>query len=179
MDRGYDNYATLENFLFGAVKSIKNADIDKYKYSGHGTGFVRQGTFSVANGFGRNVLISGVDMSYSMHVDNKKKDILILGEDPAQGLDDTILSAEKRYSINFAENNKKLCLSLHYNGANSYLFVNGTEIRKLTAKDSSVDNLKKTGLNGYVCDFSVDYDAFAVFDTFDVNKHLMKQNNIK
>ena len=132
--------------------------------------------FSEANGLDRNVLISGVDMSSFMHVDNKKK---ILGEDSTQGLNDITLTAEKNYSINFTENNKKLCLSLCCNEANSYLFVNGTEIYKFTAKDFSVDNLKKTGLNGYVYDFSVDYDAFAVYDILDINKHLLKKNNIK
>ena len=75
-------------------------------------------------------------MSSSVHVDNKKKDILILGEDPTQGLDGTTLTAEKKYSINFTENHKKFYLSLHYNGLNSYLFVNGTEIIKSKAKDS-------------------------------------------
>ena len=82
------------------------------------------------------------------------------------------------YSINFSKGAKKICLSLHYNGANSYLFVNGTEIIKFKAKDSkivasplclgniskdwSTDNLLRTGLSGYVYDFSVDYDAIAV-----------------
>ena len=98
------------------------------------------------------------------------------------------------YSINFTENDKKLCLSLHCNGANSYLFVNGTKIYKFKAKDSqivaiplclgniskdwSVDNMKKTGLNGYAYDFSADYDAVAVDDILDVHKYLMKKNNI-
>ena len=58
----------------------------------------------------------------------RKKDISILGEGPTQRLDDTRLTAEKKYSINFTEHNKKFCLRLHYNGANCYLFVNGTEI---------------------------------------------------
>ena len=103
-----------------------------------------------------------------------KKDILVLGIGPTQGLEHT-LTAEKMYSINFTVTKKKFCLSLHYNGANSYLFVNGTEIYKFKAKDSkivarplcsgniskdwSTDNMKKTGLNGYVYDFSVDYKA--------------------
>ena len=132
-------------------------------------------------------------MSSSVHVDNKKKYILILGEGPTQGLDGTTLTAEKKYSINFNENNKKFCLSLHYNGANSNLFVNGIEIIEFKAKDSeivatplclgniskdfSVDNIKKTGLNGYVHDFSVDYDAIAVDDILDTGKYLMKKNN--
>ena len=74
-DRGYDDYPTLENSFFGPVKLVKNADIDKYKYSGYDTGFDRRGTFSVGNGFGKNVIIFGADMISSVHVDNKKKDI--------------------------------------------------------------------------------------------------------
>ena len=66
-------------------------------------------------------------MSSSSHVDNKKKDILILGKVPAQELEHT-LTAGKMYSINFTVTKKKFCLSLHYNGTNSYLSVNGTEI---------------------------------------------------
>ena len=62
-------------------------------------------------------------MSYSAHIDDKKKDILVLGKGQTQGL-----TAEKMYSINFTVTKNKFCLSLHYNGANSYLFVNGTEI---------------------------------------------------
>ena len=72
-------------------------------------------------------------MSSSIHIDNKKKNILVLGRGPTQGLEST-LTAEKMYSINFTVT-KKICLSLHYNGANSYLFVNGTEICKFKAKN--------------------------------------------
>ena len=98
-------------------------------------------------------------MSSSAHIDNKKKNILVLGIGPTQGLEHT-LTAEKMYSINFTVTNKKFCLSLHYNGANSYLFVNGIEIYKFKAKDSkiiatplclgnisknwSIDNMKRT-----------------------------------
>ena len=66
-------------------------------------------------------------MKSSSHIDNKKKDILILGIGPTQGLEHA-LAAEKLYLINFTKENTKFCLSLHYNGANIYLFVNGTEI---------------------------------------------------
>ena len=76
-------------------------------------------------------------MSSSAHIDNKKKDILVLGKGPTQGLEHT-LTAEKMYSINFTVTNKKFCLNLHYNGANSYLFVDGTEIYKFKAKDSEI-----------------------------------------
>ena len=68
-------------------------------------------------------------------IDNKRKDILILGRRPTQGLEHA-LTAEKMYSINFTVTKKLFWLSLHYNGANSYLFVNSTEIYKFKAKDS-------------------------------------------
>ena len=114
--------------MFGAATLTKNADIDKYGYSGYGIVFDRKTTFSFPDdGFGQNVIIFGVDMSSSVHVDNKKKDILILGIGPTQGLEHT-LTGEKMYSINFTVTKKKFCLGLHYNGANSYLFVNGIEI---------------------------------------------------
>ena len=97
-------------------------------------------------------------------------------------------------SINFTKTNTKFCLSLDYNGSNSYLFVNGTEIHQFSkgskiiaapiclgniSRDFSVDNMKKTGLNGYVCDFSVDYDFIANDKILDIHKHLMKKNNTK
>ena len=76
-------------------------------------------------------------MSFSTHIDNKKKDILVLGKGPTQELENT-LTAEKMHSINLTEKNKKFCLKLHYNGTNSYLFVNGTEIYTFKAKDSEI-----------------------------------------
>ena len=98
-----------------------------------------KGTFSFPiGGFGKNVILFGVDMNSSVHVDNKKKDILILGEGPTQGSEDTTPTAEKKYSVNFTDYNKNFCLSLHYNEGNSYLFVNGTEIYKFKAKGSGI-----------------------------------------
>ena len=76
-------------------------------------------------------------MGFSAHIDNKKEDILILGKGPTRGLEHT-LTAEKIHSINFTVRKKKLCLSLHYNEANSYFFVNGTETYKFIAKDSEI-----------------------------------------
>ena len=73
----------------------KNADIDRYVYSGYGIEFDRRSNFSFpGGGFGQNVLIFGADMSSSAHIDNKKKDILVLGKGPTQGLEHT-LTAEK------------------------------------------------------------------------------------
>ena len=98
------------------------------------------------------------------------------------------------YSINLTNTNIQFCLNLPYNGANSYLFVNGTEFYKFKAKDSeivasplcleniskdwSTDNMKRTGFNRYVYDFSVDYDAASVNDIKDINVSLMKKNNM-
>ena len=115
-----------------------NEYIDQYKYSGYGSGFDRKESFSVGNRFGKNCIIFGADMSSYVHIDNKKKNILILGEGPTHGLDRTTLTLEKSCSISFTENNKKFCLSLQYDGANSYFFVNGTKIIKFKAKDSEI-----------------------------------------
>ena len=133
-------------------------------------------------------------MSSSVHVDNKKKNILILGKELIDGLDDTTLTAAKEYSTNFTEPRKEFCLSLCYNGINSYIFVNGVEIYKFKAKDSelkatplclrniskhfSVDNMKKTGFYGYVYDSSVDYVATAVDDILNIHNCLMKKHDI-
>ena len=129
-------------------------------------------------------------MSTSRHIDNKKKKILVLGRGPTQGLE-SILTSEKMYSINFTVTKKNISLSLHYNGGNIYLFANATEIIQFKAKDSkivasplclgniskdwSTDNMKKTGLTGYVYDFSVDYNAVTVDDIKDIHKYLMKK----
>ena len=85
-------------------------------------------------------------MSSSFHVDNKKKDMLILGKDPTQGLEHTP-TAEKMYSINFT----------------------------VTNKNSSVDNMKRTGFTGYVYDFSVDYDPIAAGNIKDIHKYLIEK----
>ena len=98
------------------------------------------------------------------------------------------------YSINFTKIDTKFCLSLHYNGDNSYLFVNGTEIIKFKAKDSEIkqyslclgyiskdwsnDNMKKIGLKCYIYDFSTDYRAVSVDNIKDIHKYLMKKNGI-
>ena len=84
-----------------------------YGYSGYGIGFDGKGSFSFSGGgYGQNVLIFEVDISFSAHTDSKKKNILVLGIGPTQGLEH-MLTAEKMYSINFTEKNKKFCLSLH------------------------------------------------------------------
>ena len=106
----------------------------------------------------------------------------------------TYFNCRKNVLNYFYSNKKKFCLSLHYNVANSYFLVNGTEIYKFKAKDSeivpsplclgnvskdwSADNMKKMGFTGYIYDFSADYDAIAVDDINDIHKYLMRKNNI-
>ena len=154
---------TLGNCLFGSTKLTKNADLDKYEYTGYGIGFGSCSECSFTDGgFGKNAIIFGADMSSSVHIDNKGTDILIFGEGPTQGFDDTILTAEAKYPINFIRSGKRFVLSLHYNGRNSFLFVNATKIYQFKAKtseikdytlclgniskDFTINNMKKTAL---------------------------------
>ena len=115
---------------------------------------------------GKNLVISGANISSSVYIDDKVKDILILGEGPTQGLNDTTLTAEAKYPIDFTQSGTRFVLSLHYNGSNSFLFVNGTKIYQFKAKDSeikdyalcldniskdfTINNMEKTGLKGVV-----------------------------
>ena len=89
---------TPGNSSFGSVKLVKRADIEKCKYFRYGIGLNTKGTFLFpTGGFSKNLIVFGVDMSSSVHVDNKKKDLLILDEVLIQVLDDTKLNTEKNY----------------------------------------------------------------------------------
>ena len=128
-------------------------------------------------------------MSSSVHVDNDGKDILILGEGPTQGLDGTTLTAKAKYPISFTQSGKRFVLSLHYNGSNSFLFVNAIKVYQFNAKNSkiidyalclgniskdfTINNLKKTGLKGVVKFFSVNFNSI---NTNDIHKYLMKKS---
>ena len=129
-------------------------------------------------------------MSSSAHANNKLRSILVLGKDFIQGIDNTTSYTEKMYSTSFTVANKKFCLSFYYNGDNSYLFTNGKKIINFKAKDCPISimyrflkdfspsNIHKTGLSGYVYDFSVDYWTIANDKILDIHKYLMKKNNI-
>ena len=118
-----NTHFTLNNCWFGSVKLTKKADLDKYKYSGYDIGFDSRSEFLFTDeSIGKNVTIFGADMSSSIHIDNKGKYILIFGEGPTQGLDDTTLTAEAIYPINFKQANKRLVLSLLSNRSNSFIF---------------------------------------------------------
>ena len=113
-------------------------------------------------------------MSSSVHVDNRGKDVLVLGVGPTEGLDDTTLTAEAKYPINVTQSGKRFVLSLHYNRSNSFLFVNATKVYQFKAKSSeikdyalhlsnipkdvTINNMRKTGLKGVVIFFSVDFN---------------------
>ena len=132
----------------------------------------------------------GVDRTNSKHA----KDVLVIIHGLIQEIDDTTIYAEKMYSSNFTVANKTFCLSLHYNGDDSYLFVNDKEVIKFKAKKQSVvgklslgnisadfnqADRKSTGLYGYIYDFSLDYNAITNDKIHDVHRYLMEKNNIK
>ena len=121
-----DSTFTVQNALFGSIQITKNADTSKYEYKGYGICFDEGDTFSKGNiTNGKNVLIFGVHESSLTHADNKGNNILVMGDGSVQGINDTTLYAEKIYSQNFTQPNKKFVLSLHYNHDDSYLFING------------------------------------------------------
>ena len=110
-----------------------DTDSDKNNYKGYGICFDERSQFGhtiTENGVAytsnsRNVLIFGVDMSFSAHATNRANHIYVMGDGLTQGINDTTLYVEKKYFRNFTETNVKFVLSLHYNIDDSYLFVNG------------------------------------------------------
>ena len=132
---------TIQNALVGAVNVTKNADISKNKYEGYGLCFDEGGTFSKGNiNTGRNVLIFGVHESSLTRASNKNNNIYVMGDLFVQGINDTTLYAEKVYSQNFTQPNKKFVLSLHYNGNKSYLIVNGKQELAFKAKNDQMQS---------------------------------------
>ena len=131
-------------------------------------------------------------MSSTVHVDNQRKVILILGIEPTQGLDDTKLTAEAKYPINFTKSNERFVLSLHYNGNNSFLFVHATKMYQFKAKDSeikkyslclgnvskdfTINNMKKkkNRIKGNCKFFSVDFRSTNTDEILDFYEYLMK-----
>ena len=130
---------TVQNALFGAMQITKDIDTSKYKYKGYGICFDEGGMFSKGNtNNGRNIIIFGVHENSLIHANNKANNIYIMGDLFVQGINDTTLYAEKVYSRNFTQPSTKFVLSLHYNGANSYLLVNGKQELKFKAKAESL-----------------------------------------
>ena len=199
-----DTSFTIQYALFGAVQITKNAtDNSKNNYKGHGICFDEGSQFGhtmteggrtrITNG--RNVLIFGADMSFSIHRTNRANHIYVMGDGLTQGIHDTTLYAEKKYFRNFTEPNVKFVLSLHYNGNDSYLFVNDRQELKFKAKNDQIISEKmclgnlsdpwttseseKTGLYGNIYDFVVDFKQIVgVKAIYDMHRYLMVKHNI-
>ena len=190
-----DKTFTIQNALFGAMEITRNTDTSKYKYKGYGICFDSGEAFSKGNiNNGKNVLIFGVDESSLVRANNKANNIYIMGNLFVQGI--CTLYAEKVYSQNFTQLSKKFVLSLHYNGNDSYLFVNGKQELKFKSKTTHLIKEKlclgnlsdqwltasepeKTGLYGNIYDFVVDYEAIVgVGPICDMHRYLMTQHNI-
>ena len=184
---------TVQNALFGGVKIAKNAtDTSKHKYEGYGICFDDGGTFSKGNiSNGKNVLIFGVHENSLVHANNKANNIYVMGDLFVQGINDMTLYSEKLYSQNFTAVNKKFVLSLHYNGDDSYLFINAKRELKFKAKDDQIvkeilclgnisddwttANAQKTGFWGEIYDFAVDYTSTNIGDIYNIHRYLMKK----
>ena len=143
---------------------------------------------------GRNVIIFGVYEHSVIHSNNKANNIYVMGDGFVQGINNTTSYVEKTYSQNFTAVDKKFVLSLHYNGDNFYLFVNGKQELKFKAKDDQIvkkilclgnlsddwttANTEKTGFWGEIYDFAVGYTKTGVGDIYNVHRYLMKKNGI-
>ena len=191
-----DTTFTVQNALFGAMQITKNSDTSKYKYKGYGICFDEGGTFSKGNiNNGRKVLIFGVDESSLVHANNKANNIYVMADVFVQGINDTTLYADKVYNKNFTQPSKKFVLSLHYNGDDSYLFVNGKQELKFKCQTEHLVEAKlclgnlsgqwttseseKTGLHGNIYDFVVDYEQIVgVRPIYDFHRYLMTKHNI-
>ena len=177
-----DTSFTIQNGLFGAMQITKDATYNsKNNYKGYGICFDKGSEFDhtiTEGGFAhttdtRNVLIFGADMIFSVHATNRANNIYLMGKGFMQGINNTTIYAEKNFYRNFTNTGKKFVLSLHYNGDDSYLFVNGRQELKFKAKTDqlvkeklcignlrdqwAVSESEKTGLYGNIYDFLVDY----------------------
>ena len=135
-------------------------------------------------------------MSFSAHANIRANNIYVMGDGLIQGINDTTIYLEKNYYRNFTDPGKKYVLSLHYNGDNSYLFVNGRQELKFKAKTDQLVNEKlcignfsdqweaseseKTGLYGSIYHFVVDYEQIVGIKTiYDMHRYLITKHNIK
>ena len=190
---------TVQNALFSVIKITKDVNTSLYQYHGYGICFDGISSFSFGNNTGaKNVIISYADMSFGSHATNRASNIYVLGKDFVHGISTTghtTIYAEKLYKTDFTEQDKKFVLSLHYNGDDSYLFVNGVQQSKFKTKsseihrnpfvlgnistDCSTTNSTKTGLYGNVYDFAVDYVPInSVGTIYDIHRYFMTKNGI-
>ena len=118
-----------------------------------------------------------MEYSSSRHTDNTKKDVLILSEGPTDGLDDTIIMKEAKYSVNITKSRRKLSVYTAMQVTDNFN-ASGMKTYQFKAKDFTVDNMKKPRLNGLVYDFSVDENTAATSDIVDIHKYLMEKPDI-
>ena len=198
-----DTTFTIENALFGAMQIAKNADNSKNNYKGYGICFDERNEFghTITEGGrahttdARNVLIFGADMSFSVHATNRANHIYVMVTGLTQGIHDTTLYAEKNFYRKFTDLSKKFMLSVHYNGDDSYLFVNGRQELKFKCKTDQlvkeklcIGNLsdqwttsesEKTGVYGKIYDFVVDYEQIVFIKAiYDMHRYLVLKHNI-
>ena len=189
---------TIQNSLFGAMQITKNADISKYNYKGYGICFNGRKEFAHVRkrgNFNDTTMARNVNVSFNKHANNKRNNIYVMGKDYVQRINDTTLYAEKIYYRNFTDLGRKFVLSWHYNGNNSYLYVNGNQDLKSKAKTDQLVNEKlclgnlsdqwttsepeKTGLHGKIYDFVVDYEQIAgTTKIIDMHRYLINKHNI-
>ena len=199
-----DTSFTVQNALFGAMQITKDAtDNSKNNYKGYGISFDERSQFGhtiTEGGFkhttnGRNVLLFGADVSFSVHATNRANHIYLMGDGLTQGINDTMIYVEKSYYRNFTDPGKKFVLSLHYNGDDSYLFVNGRQELEFKAKNDQLVKEKlcignfsdqwtaseseKIGLYGNIYDFVVDYEAIVGVGPIYMHRYLMTKHNIR
>ena len=200
-----DTSFTMQNALFGAMQITKNAtNNSKNNYEGYGICFDERSQFAhtitedggAHTTNGRNVLIFGVEMSFSEHAANRANHIYLMGDGLTQGINDTTLYVEKNYWRNFTDPGKKFIISLHCNGDESYFFVNGRQELKFKAKTDQLVKEKlcignfsdqwtaseseKTGLCGSIYDFVVDYEQIVGVKTiYDMHRYLIIKHNIR
>ena len=194
-----DTSFNIQDALFAAMQITKNAtdnSKDNYKVCGicfdeesqFGHTMTEGGRTHITNG--RNVLIFGADMSFSIHPTNRANHIYVMGDGLTQSIHDTTLYVEKKNFRNFTEPDVKFVLSLHYNSDDTYLFVNGRQELKFKCKTDQLVKEKlcigtlsdqwtaseseKTGLYGNIYDFVEDYEQIlGVKPIYDMHRFLM------
>ena len=198
-----DSTFTTQNALFGAMQITKNANTSKYNYKGYGICLDESEQFShtitecgrAHTTLDRNVIIFGADMSFSKHANNTANNIYVMGKNYVQKINNTAIYTEKMYYRNFTYLGKKFVLSLHYNGDDSYLFVNDRQELKFKTKTDQLVNEKlcignlsnqwttneseKTGTYGKFDDFVVDYEQIVgTTKIIDMHKYLITKYDI-
>ena len=181
----------MHNCLFGAVLKNTNTDINRYKRSEYELAFNSKTNLckdSVKNA--ATLIIFSGDLRNSSHAENKKNNILVLCGNSIK-LNDRTIQAESVLKTNCTVPNQKCVLSLHYNGDDTYLLVNGVQQYKFKTKDSEVkpnnlclgnitgqfsaSNISKTGFDGYIYYFSADYQAATIDKIQNIHAYLMKK----